>query len=150
MNRYIWIILCILVVFAPSPAFGQEWIITNQATVTWDAVTTRSDGVPFPAGDQIAYSAYLADASTDPDKTNPMLQSTVFDTECVITLVDEGKYFVGLRTIRMSSDGAVIGESVIGWSDDPAIVVEGRTFGLRYFLPPAIPTGLRPGKKGGP
>lgn len=150
MNRYLWIILSILVVFAPGPAFGQEWIITNQATVTWDAVTTRSDGVPFPAGDQIAYSVYLVNATTDPDKTSPILQSTVFDTECVITLSDEPKYFVGLKTIRMLGDGTIVGESVIGWSDDPLIVLDGRTFGLRYFLQPAAVTGLRPGEKGGP
>ncbi len=139
-----------MIMCAPGQADGQEWLITNQATVSWEAVTTRSDGVPFPTGDQIAYSAYLADASTDPNKTSPILQSTVFDTECVITLKDEGKYFVGLKTIRMSADGAVIGESVIGWSDDPLIVLEGRTFGLRHFLPPATITGMQPGKKGDP
>ena len=150
MIRYVWIILGALILITPGQVDGQEWLITNQATVSWDAVTTRSDGVPFPAGDQIAYSVYLADASTDTEKTNPILQSTVFDTECVVTIENEGGYFVGLKTVRMSADGAVIGESVIGWSDDPEIVLEGRTFGLRYFLPPASVTGLRPGKKGGP
>jgi len=149
MDKYLRVIILTLVIFAPGYAPGQEWITTNQATISWDPVTTTSDGIPFPAGDQVAYSVFTAEASADPDKASPSLMKTVFDTEYTITLTEEGQYFVGIKTIRMSADGAVIGESVIGWSDDPAIVLDGRTFGLRHFLAPMVPTGLKPGGKDG-
>ena len=126
-------------------SLGQEWHTANQITITWDAVTEMQGGVVIPETDLIEYRVYLVNAVTDPDKTNPAEVDITGDTSYVITLVNEGQYFVGLQTIRKLADGEVIGESIIGWSDDPAIASDGHTFGIRHFLPPLVPTGLRPG-----
>jgi hypothetical protein len=138
------IFLALFLSFSTS-AFSQEWHTTNQITVVWDAVTEMQGGIAIPETDLIEYRVYLANAITDPDKTNPAEIGIAGDTSYVITLVDEGQYFVGLQTIRSLADGTLIGESVIGWTDDPAIVLDGHTFGIRHFLPPMVPTGLRPG-----
>ena len=124
---------------------GQEWHTANQITITWDAVTEMQGRVAIPETDIIEYRVYLSNAITDPDKTNPAEIDITGDTSYLITLVNEGQYFVGLQTIRKLADGEVIGESVIGWSDDPAIVFEEHTFGIRHFLSPMVPVGMRPG-----
>ena len=124
---------------------GQEWHTANQFTVTWDAVTEMQGGYAIPETDIIEYRLYLSNAITDLDKTNPAEIDVTGDTSYVITLVNEGQYFVGLQTIRKLANGDVIGESIIGWTDDPAIVLDGVTFGIRHFLPPMVPVGVRPG-----
>lgn len=141
--------LCICLILSlflalPTLAFSQEWITANQTTITWDAVTTLSDGTPLSGNDTIAYTIYLSNAITDPDKDNPAEIDTIEDTQKIITLVNEGQYFVGLKSIRKLADGTVVGESDIGWSDDPTVATNGDIFGIRYFLPPAIPTNMRP------
>ncbi len=100
-------------------------------------------GAAIPETDIIEYRVYLANALTDPDKTNPTEIGITVETTYVITLNTEGKFFVGLQTLRMISDRTFITESVIGWSDDPEIVKDGAIFGLRYFVPPLPPTNVR-------
>lgn len=125
-------------------SISQSWITANQITISWDAVATLGNGDSIPESDLIEYIVYLSDAVGDPDKTNPIEVETVNATSCVITLTDEGYYFAGLRTIRKLADGTPASESIIGWSDDPFVVLEGNTFGIRYFLPPAVVRGLMP------
>jgi hypothetical protein len=126
-----------------SLAQSQEWHTANQATITWDAVTELQGGIAIPEDDIIEYRVYLVNALTDPDKENPAEIGTTAEIIYVITLNVEGKYFVGLQTIRKSADGICIGESIIGWADDPVIAANGAIFGLQYFLPPDVPHGVR-------
>lgn len=142
--KKMWAILVILVFMATGLALAQTWHTANQATVEWDAVTTLDNGDPVPAGDTIEYTVYLSNAITDPNKLNPAEIATITDTSQVITLVDEGSYFVGVKATRKIADGTNVGESAVAWSDDPQYVQAGETFGLRYFLPPAAIGNLRP------
>ncbi len=144
LNKLSVIFLVLFLTFSVT-AFSQEWHTANQITITWDAVTEMQGGIAIPETDIIEYRVYLANAITDSDKTNPAEIDITGDTSYTITLTGEGQYFVGLQTIRKLADGEVIGESVIGWTDDPAIVLGGATFGIRHFLPPIVATGLRPG-----
>jgi hypothetical protein len=145
-------LILILIVFLAFPILvsGQEWHTANQVTITWDAVAEMSDGTAILETDIVEYKIHLANAVTDPDKANPTVIGITGDTSYVITLVDEGQYFVGLQTIRKTLVGSnneenVIVESIIGWTDDPAIVLDGNTFGIRYFLSPMVATGVRVG-----
>jgi len=124
-------------------SYAQEWMTVNQATIAWDAVTKLSDNSSVPSDNIIEYTVYLANALTDPNKEHPITVETVNGTECTVTLTEEGRYFVGVKAIRRLADGTLVSESTIGWSDDPAIAYEGNTFGLQYFLPPKVSTGLR-------
>lgn len=144
MKRKIAFFAVLLVLFLAGVALAQTWYTANQATVAWDAVTTIDNGDPLPPTDTIEYVVYLANAVTDPNKTNPVEVARTTNTQQVITLNVEGQYFVGCKAIRKIADGTEVGESVIAWSDDPQYVQNGETFGLRYYLPPSAPNQLRP------
>jgi len=138
MRRKVSLFVVLIFVLLAGVALAQTWFTTNQATVEWDAVSV-------PAGSSVEYVVYLANAITDPNKTNPSEVGTLTATSQLITLNVEGSYFVGVKSRRLlDSDGSNVGESDISWSDDPTRVQGGVTFGLRYFLPPDAPSNLRP------
>lgn len=143
-KRYLTIGLIVFVMVAASLAFAQVWHTANQATIGWDAVTTIEGGAPLPAGDTIEYVVYLSNAITDPGKDNPVEVATLTDLTQLITLNTEGRYFVGVKAVRKIQDGTEVGESEVSWSDNPQVVLNGDTFGLRYFLPPSGPVNVRP------
>jgi len=144
MRRKISLFAVLFLVLLAGVALAQTWHTANQATVAWDAVTTIDNGDPLPAGDTIEYVVYLSNAITDPNKDNPVEVARTTDTSQLITLNVEGSYFVGCKAIRKIADGTEVGESVVAWSDDPQYVLNGETFGLRYFLAPSAPGNLRP------
>lgn len=126
-------------------AFALTWHTANQSTVAWDPVTTLGNGDPIPAGTHVEYVVYLANSVTDPNKQNPVEVWRGPETMATITLNREGSYFVGVRGIRVQTDTSTdLNQSIIGWSDDPAVVANGETFGINYFYPPSAATGLRP------
>lgn len=137
---------CMLVAFflvsICTSAHSQEWHTANQVTVIWDAVTELSNGAVIPENSLIEYRVWLVSADTDPDKVSPVEIGITSETLYVITLSIEGRFFVGLQTLRKSSDGTLLGKSDVGWTDDPEIVANSKTFGLQYFLPPANTRGV--------
>lgn len=137
---------CMLIVFflfsICTSVHSQEWHVANQATITWDAVTELSNGTVIPGDNIVEYRLWLSNADTDLEKANPVEVGITSETLFVVTLCVEGRFFVGLQTLRKSSDGTLLNKSVVGWTDDPAIVANGETFGLQYFLPPANARGV--------
>lgn len=143
LYRCIVPLAALIIIAVPLVPDAFEWHIANQVTVAWDAVTDRSDGTPLPTGDGIEYVVYTANELTDPDKQNigdPVWTGTA--TEATLTMAVEGSFMVGVRAIRMV-DGVNVGESDISWSDNPAAVSDEGEFGLRYWLPPGIPGGIK-------
>ena len=135
------LVLIAALVLIASPVFGQAWHTANQASLAWDAVTTNTAGDVL-TGD-ITYSVYLVNATTDPNKANPALVAEgIVATGLTVTLGTEGRFLAGVRAVR-SIDGEVVAESEMSWSDDPLVVLDGKTFGLRYFLPPGQAKKLR-------
>ena len=119
----------------------QNWYPANQATVLWDPVTTLDGGGPIPAGNIIKYHLWAGIAS-DPAKANPIDLGSTDQTQMTLTFTTEGRYFVGVQTERWIA-GALESTSVIGWTDDPSIVADGKTFGIKYYLPPGVAHGIR-------
>lgn len=148
MNRMlkIWVPLFILMVFLSCYAiyntYAQEWVTVNQATITWDAVTKLSNNTTIPETNRVKYEVYLSNVITDSDKSSPVKVGATNATSYTITMTTQGKFFVGLRTMLEDANGTFLNKSVIGWTDDPAIVRDGHTFGLRYYFPPLPPTGV--------
>lgn len=136
-------ILLIISVFMTmgAAAHAFEWFTANQYTIAWDAVTLKSDGSDLPSTDTIEYVAYLANAVSDPDKSNPVEVYTGAEVQTVITLNVEGQYLAGVKSVRKIEDGTVVSESVINWSDDPD-ATGGKPFGVRFYLSPALVTGI--------
>jgi len=129
-----------------SNAFGDiVWHIANQATIAWDEVKTIivDDGtsVDLPAGDEVRYRVYVAT-----NKESPVLQTTepITAMQYTVTLSGEGKYIVGVRSVRYGGEPLVeVSQSVIAWSDDPS-VVQGDTFGFKKYYLPSSTMGVRP------
>lgn len=139
---------CVLIVFflisICTLAHSQEWVTANQVTVTWDAVIAFENGDPIPATDIIGYGVYLV-SEADTDKINHTHLGVTTDTIYTITLdenLPEGKYFAGLKTIRKLADGTHVAESVIGWTDNPDIVLDGKIFGLSHYFIPMMVNGI--------
>ena len=141
-----FVVSCLLIVFSLvsicTLAHSFEWHTANQSTIVWNAVTTLENNATIPESNIIEYKLWLANALTDPDKENPLEVGVTSETLYVVTLHAEGKFFVGLQTIRKSQGGDLIGESGIGWTDDPKITAPGPTFGLQYFILPAMVSGV--------
>lgn len=127
--------IILLIVLFPFFLSAQTWHTANQQTVAWDAVTTTVDGDPIPVG-EISYTVYLYNAVTDPDHLNAVELANIIETQYLITLGTEGKYFFGVKAVRTVA-GEIVGESAIIWSSDPAY-----DFGLQYFAAPSNPGGL--------
>jgi hypothetical protein len=124
--------LVVALILITSVAFAQEWHTANQTTVCWDGF-----------GDDVGYALYLANAQTDPQKTNPAkIADDVMDTRYTITLGVEGCFYVGVQS-RRYVDGEIVGVSDIAWSDNPEVCLGGATFGICYFLAPPMITGLK-------
>ena len=132
------ILALLIIVFATAAnaQTPQTWHTANQSTVAWDAVETNENGDPvLPA--EISYVVYLCNAVTDINCTNPAEVASTTETQQLITINTEGKYFVGVKAVR-AVDGEIVGESVIAWSNDLAY-----NWGLQYYAAPAVPSGLR-------
>ena len=134
--KKLFLILLVSIIAFTGVALAQTWYTANQKTVARDAVTTKANGSPVPAG-EISYTVYLYNAVTDPTHANPVEIGTTSQTQYLVTLGTEGKYFFGVKSVR-TVDGEIVGESAIVWSSDPAY-----DFGLQYFAAPADPGGLK-------
>lgn len=141
-------IVTVLLLALMGNAFGITWHTANQATIEWDAVTTNINGDPLPPDETVEYVVYLANAVTDPNKTNPAEVWRGAAATATITLNVEGRFLVGVKAVRKLSDGTTATESVVNWSDDPLVCLGGTDFGLRFYLPPMGPINLRPSNGG--
>jgi hypothetical protein len=122
---------------------GLAWAVpfhnSNQSTLAWDVVTTDVDGDPITG--VVTYKMWLANADTDPNKTNPVVavdgDGDDTNTQAVITLGTKGRYFVGCQALLDDL------ESEINWADEPENMEGSELFGLRFAVPPHGPKKIR-------
>jgi hypothetical protein len=116
---------------------AQEWHTANQVTVAWDASDGSTVTPPIPQN-EISYRLYLANAITDPNKTNKAkIADGVVELQRTVTIGTPGKYFVGVSAIRTVS-GKIVGESEVMWSD-----AANPPFGIQMYIAPAQPGAIR-------
>ena len=144
-------ILFVLLFFI-TPAIALDWQTTNQSTIAWDAYDA-SAGNP---GDEYRYNVYI---KLQGDTVGTLVSQEQVSTEFTATFTSEGFFIVGVSTVRFvdldlsgsydptvdidENGDPVILESTINWSD-----VNGAStpnpFGIRHFVAPLEPGGLRP------
>lgn len=139
-------LVCVFAIMslATMPAHAQVWQTANEATIAWDAVTKLLDGSTIPTTDQVRYNVFIKNKKTGtvtPIGSTPNLQHTI-----VFSL--EGRYFPGVSAVRLviAEDGVTVEETMeseVSWSDNPEVCYQGQTFGIRYFVHPNQPRGLR-------
>jgi hypothetical protein len=136
MKKLILTVLALsLLVLLPSLGFSQTWHPTNQATIAWDTVV-----LPAGAPGSIAYDVYTVGATADKSTAAKVTRATT--NQIVIGFAVEGKYFVGVRSVRVVNGEDVAFSESTSWSDNPLVVAAG-TFGVVYYVPPANVSGIR-------
>jgi hypothetical protein len=140
------LLLPALLLAAPAPASAAvEWVPANQVTVAWDAVTTDANGNPIPAAEIRYVSYYVAEADTA--KTAPITIGTTTALEQVFTFQGEGRFILGVKAERVVNTApagqleqlTVVGQSPVSWSDNPAVCLDGKTFGVTRYASPHGP-----------
>jgi len=121
-------------------AWPLDWTAANQITLAWSPVTTLTDGSALPAGDVVSYEVFIVPESGDKSTDRVMVGETG-EAQFVITFETEGRFFVGVSAKRFKNPDT-ISFSSISWSDNPVVVKDGATFGIIYFVSPAMPLGL--------
>lgn len=132
MKKLFVIFLCCLF-FAATAMADITFHNANQFKMTWTEVSEDIDGDPV---ENVSYRLYLANANTDPDKTNPAMIWEGPELETVFSLGQKGRYFVGIQAVSGEQ------ESVINWADEPEHQEGIALFGLRFAVPPKAPRGL--------
>ena len=129
------LLICLLVLFISVPAFGEVTFYNdNTPSFTWDASTTDVDGDSITG---VMYRIYIANADTDPDKTNPVVAAEgITELTCEITLGTKGRFFVGVSAYLDDQ------ESVINWGDEPENQGDNELFGVRFAVPPNAPKNV--------
>jgi len=139
-SRFIFWLVVMFFIILVDICFCLDWTTANQVTVAWTPVITLVDGSVVPAGDQILYEVYSVPETGDKSIDRIFIGETNA-TEYVVTFVEEGRYFIGVRSTRVRTSEK-ISVSGFAWSDDPAAVKNGVTFGVVYFIAPGEPGGM--------
>lgn len=129
MKTLLTIFLCLI----SSVASAQTWITANQLTVAWDAVS------PIQPTDTVKYQVYLRQGTTG-DGT--AYGAETLATQQLITFSEEGRYFVGVKSVRYPLGETVGISSTTSWSN-VAEVTQAGPFGAVYYVAPPAPVGLR-------
>ena len=124
--------------FAAPVLAEDDWRVTDQATIYWDAVTTLENGDPITADNGVLYAVYIRNTTGG----EPIKVGSTQETSFVLTFEEEGKWRVGISAVRVTPTADLI-ESATSWSDDPVAVAEGATFGVTHYIPLAAVRGLR-------
>ena len=140
------ILLSILILLYSSTCFSLDYITTNKAKISWEAVTTLESGEVLPQGSVIKYMVYTMNQSSINQEIKEVPYSSTFDgsqTSCIITFTEEGKYIIGIKALRIINSSTTC-ESKIAWSNDE-VATNNKTFGVQYFSSPSSVTNLREG-----
>lgn len=141
MKHLISIFMVFGFLFVFSPVLAVDWIVADQKTIAWGAVSTLVTGEPLPASDSILYRVHL---KRDGQTEENLVAEDLTDTRYILILDQEGRFFVGVQAVRVYTiDGQELrSESEIAWSDIPINCRNEMAFGLVYLIPPANVAGL--------
>ena len=132
MKRLI-IILAILM-FA-APALAQTWYTANQVTLAWDAVPK------VLTTDQA--NKYQVYSRNDLVSLGSKIGAEITATQLIISLTVEGRYYLGVKTVRYpQGETTGIPSTGTAWSN-VAADTNNNPFGVLYFVAPGFPGGLR-------
>ena len=129
------IVLAFSIFLIVNVAGAVEWHTANQITVEWDAVTTVT------APDVLKYGVYTRMLPN----AEPVLLNEQDTTAVTITFEAEGKYIIGVSTIRYVNQGTPEEqrlESEINWSDTNGESTP-NPFGSSYYITPESPKNFR-------
>ena len=112
--------------------------------VVWDEVVTDENGEPILETDTISYEVFFAKSPLVEADAISLGVVTLPEVTIDLSALTRGYYYVGVRTIGETAEGA-IEYSPIAWSNDPLSVDPTSRFAYLVVgvLFPASPVGLR-------
>ena len=135
MKKKLALVFALLLLLAPVVALAQTWYTANQATVAWDPVA------PIATGDVIKYQVYTKVGTSG---TPAKVGGEITATQLALTFSIEGRYFVGVQTIRYPTGETVgIPSATTAWSNVAADCAAAGPFGIKFFVAPEAAAGLR-------
>ena len=141
MKKVFWFMVGFCLVFSVGMAHAQTWYNVNQFTCSWDIVTTDVDGDPLPVDGVLHYRLFLANADTDPTKTNPVQVSDTTDLTATITVGVKGRYYIGIKAVWIYTDNSEL-ESAINWADEIVYQETVGIWAIRHHVSPHPPKEL--------
>ena len=133
----------VLTLLLTTVALGATaWTVANQSTVRWDAVTKLANDTPIPAGDTVAYRVFTKKDGVAGDGTQV---TETAELQYTITFPDEGRWLVGIQSVRApQANPTDLQRSIVVWSDNADPLLVPVPFGFIYYLTPAEPGGFGP------
>lgn len=129
------LLLVLATVLLAIPAFAQTWHTADSKTFAWNAVP------PVQPTDVIKYQAYTKFRTTDAIPVK--IGGEVIETQLMVTFSAEGRYYLCAQTVRYPEGETQPLTSDIVCSDQAQYCQGGNTFGVKYFIKPDGPGGLR-------
>jgi Zn-dependent protease with chaperone function len=134
-QKFLQVLLILVLVLIAAPAFSQTWVTANQVTLAWNAVPKVQ-----PTDQDNKYQVYTkVGVAGTPQKVGV----EIIATQQAITFSAEGRYFLCAQAVRYPQGETVGIPSTISCSDVAVNVQGGVPFGVVYFVAPAGPGGLR-------
>jgi len=147
-----FLLMALALLLAPvlvMQAGAMEIVTANQMTVGWDAVTSNDDGTTIGPDQVVEYQVWVQKFQAA--GATPTLVGTTDELQYTITFPDEGVWQIGFSAkkyqITTDPDGgpdvkSYSGESVIAWSVDATVCLDGQTFAGVYLKIPGKGGGL--------
>jgi len=142
MNKILYgVLLSFMFVFlSVNHLYATDWLTANQVTLSWEPVATLENGEPIPEGNVIKYEVFYVPENGD-KSVGFILSGETLDTKYVITFGQEGNFVLGVRATRWINE-QLRGKSKIVWTDDPAVMQDGKAHGVTFFHLPGNVHGL--------
>lgn len=122
----------LIVLFCLPLLLGQTVIRQNPADIAWDAVAPIT-------GSTITYEVLVASLG---DKTSFTIVGETGSLLYSVTLLSEGDWVIGVRTVRTIDSNSERLLSLINWSDVDGVMTP-NPFIIRYYEVPVAPENLR-------
>ena len=122
----------LIVLFCLPLLLGQTVIRQNPTDIAWDAVAPIT-------GSTITYEVLVASLG---DKTNFTIVGETGSLLYSVTLLSEGDWVIGVRTVRTIDSNSERLLSLINWSDVDGLSTPS-PFICRYFMLPEMPMNMR-------
>ena len=129
------ILIVLAAVLLASPAFSQTWHTANQVTFAWTSIA------PIEPTDTIKYQVYTK--FREVNATPQAVGAEITATSLPVSFATEGKYYLCAQTVRYVQGETEPVKSEIACSHEAEVTQGGAAFGVKYFIQPTKPGGLR-------
>lgn len=129
------LIIIIAILIMAGVANAQTWYTANQVTLAWDPVPK------VLATDQA--NRYQVYSRNDLVSNGTKIGAEVTATQLLVSFAAEGRYYLGVKSVRYPA-GETVGIQSVGtaWSN-VAADTNNSPFGVSYFIAPIFPGGLK-------